>query len=115
MLTEFKPNRYGAPGGRFFYNNSNFMVLGAIIEKVSKQDYATYMKDSVFNVAGMTNTAALSKAVYDKIPTNVIGHDKVWRRSVVQNFQDGPLGDKGVYSTVRDLYRFDLALRMDDY
>jgi len=111
MLTEFKPNRYGAPGGRFFYNNSNFMVLGAIIEKISKQDYATYMKDSVFNVAGMTNTAALSKAVYDKIPTNVIGHDKVWRRSVVQNFQDGPLGDKGIYSTVRDLYRFDLALR----
>lgn len=111
MLIQYKPNRYGAPGGRFFYNNSNFMVLGAIIEKVTKQDFATYMKEHVFDVAGMKHTAALSKAVYEKIPTDVIGHDKVWRRSVVQNFQDGPLGDKGIYSTVRDLYLFDQALR----
>src|SRR3546814_13133903 len=31
--------------------------------------------------------------------------------SVVQNFQDGPVGDKGIYSTVQDLYLFDRALR----
>ncbi len=110
MLIEFKPNRYGKPDGKFFYNNSNFMVLGAIIEKVTNQSYAEWMKENVFNLAGMTNTAALSKAIYEKIPTDVIGHDKVWRRSVVQNFQDGPLGDKGIYSTVRDLYKLDLAL-----
>ena len=91
MLIEFKPNRYGKPDGKFFYNNSNFMVLGAIIEKVTNQSYAEWMKENVFNPAGMTNTAALSKANYEKIPTDVIGHDKVWRRSVVQNFQDGPL------------------------
>ena len=61
--------------------------------------------------AGMKNTAVFSKALYDKIPVDVVGHDRTWRYSVVQNFLDGPVGDKGIYSTVRDLYLFDHALR----
>lgn len=104
LLIEHKPNRYGAPNGRFHYNNSNYMVLGAIIEKVSGKDFGAYMKEVVFDPAGMKNTAALSKARYETIPTNVMGHDKVWRRSVVQNYLDGPVGDKGIYSTVQDLF-----------
>lgn len=111
LLIEHKPMRYGAPDGRFHYNNSNFMVLASIIEKVTKQDFAVYMKESIFDPAGMKNTAVLSKAVYDKIPTDVIGHDRVWRRSVVQNYLDGPVGDKGIYSTVQDLFLLDIALK----
>src|SRR5690606_32062579 len=42
--------------------------------------------------------------------THVIGHDKVWRRSVVQNFLNGPVGDKGIYSSVQDLYLFHRAM-----
>ncbi len=111
LLIEHKPTRYGAPDGRFHYNNSNYMVLAAIIEKVTGQDFAVYMKESIFNPAGMKNTAVLSKAVYDKIPTDVVGHDRVWRRSVVQNYLDGPVGDKGIYSTVQDLFLLDIALK----
>lgn len=111
LLIAHKPARYGAPDGRFLYNNSNFMVLASIIEKVTGKSFTVYMKETVFDPAGMKNTAVLSKAVYEKIPTNVIGHDKVWRRSVVQNFLDGPVGDKGIYSTVQDLYLLDLALK----
>lgn len=110
LLIEHKPARYGTPDGRFLYNNSNYMMLGAIVEKISGMDYADYMQEHIFAPAGMKNTAALSKVKYDKIPTDVIGHDKVWRRSVVQNFLDGPLGDKGIYSTVQDLYLLDRAL-----
>ncbi|SMG24353.1 serine hydrolase domain-containing protein [Sphingobacterium psychroaquaticum] len=111
LLIEHKPNRYGAPNGRFHYNNSNYMVLGVIIEKVSGKDFGAYMKEVVFDPAGMKNTAALSKARYETIPTNVVGHDKVWRRSVVQNYLDGPVGDKGIYSTVQDLFLLDIALK----
>src|SRR5690606_39746770 len=32
LLIEHKPARYGKPDGRFHYNNSNYMMLGAIIE-----------------------------------------------------------------------------------
>lgn len=111
LLIEHKPSRYGKPDGRFHYNNSNYMVLGAIVEKASGQDFATYMEEHVFKPAGMKNTAALSRVKYDKIPTDVIGHDRVWRRSVVQDYLDGPLGDKGIYSTVQDMYLLDLALK----
>ena len=111
LMIEHKPARYGKPDGRFHYNNSNYMMLGAIVEKVSGQDFDTYMQEHIFKPAGMKNTAALSRVKYDKIPTDVIGHDRVWRRSVVQDYLDGPLGDKGIYSTVKDLYLLDRALK----
>jgi CubicO group peptidase (beta-lactamase class C family) len=112
LIAQYKPNRFNVPDKRFLYNNSNFMVLGSIIEKVTGMPYAQYMKENVFNPAGMSHTAVYSKATYDKIPVDVVGHDRgQWRYSVVQNFLDGPVGDKGVYSTVGDLYLFDYALR----
>lgn len=112
MIAQYKPPRFNKPNASFLYNNSNFMVLGAIIEKVSKMSYADYMKANIFIPAGMKHTAVYSKAVYDKIPADVVGHDRnSWRYSVAQNFLDGPVGDKGIYSTVEDLYIFDQALR----
>ncbi|GAA4783412.1 serine hydrolase domain-containing protein [Olivibacter ginsenosidimutans] len=111
ILAEHKPAPYFKPDARFHYNNSNFMILGAIIEKVSGETYTTYMKEHVFDPAGMKHTNVYSKADYEKIPTDVVGHDKIWRRSVVQNFHDGPVGDKGIYSTVEDLFLYDRALR----
>lgn len=112
LIAQYKPARYLAPDVKFHYNNSNFMVLGAIIEKVSGNSYADFLKENIFKPIGMKNTAVYSKAVYDKIPVDVVGHDRgSWRYSVVQNFLDGPVGDKGVYSTVQDLFLFDRALR----
>ncbi|HMR19495.1 MAG TPA: serine hydrolase domain-containing protein [Sphingobacterium sp.] len=111
LLTEHKPAREGAPDGRFQYNNSNYMLLASIVAKVSGQDFPSYMQEHIFNPAGMKNTAALPKIGREKVPTNVIGHDKVWRRSVVQDFLDGTIGDKGIYSSVQDLYLLDRALK----
>jgi CubicO group peptidase (beta-lactamase class C family) len=112
MIAQYKPAPFNKPDKRFLYNNSNFMVLGSIIEKVTGENYAQYVKDNIFIPAGMANTAAYSKAVYDKIPTNVLGHDRnSWKYSVAPNFLDGPLGAYGVYSTVGDMFLFDRALR----
>ncbi len=111
LIAEHKPSPYTKPGKRFHYNNSNYMVLAAIIEKVSGKKYSEFMAENIFKPLGMKNTAVYSKAEYDKIPADVVGHDRSWRRSVAQNFLDGPVGDKGVYSTVHDLYLFDRAMR----
>ncbi|AMR31203.1 serine hydrolase [Mucilaginibacter sp. PAMC 26640] len=112
MIAKYKPARFNKPNVRFLYNNSNFMVLGAIIEKVTGKTYADYMMENVFKPAGMKHTAVYSKAVYEKIPADVVGHDRnSWKYSVAQNYLDGPVGDKGIYSTVGDLYIFDQALR----
>lgn len=110
LLAKHKPNRYNVPDARFLYNNSNYMVLAAIIEVVSGQSFTVFMQENLFRPLGMKNTAVYSKVDYEKIPTGVIGHDKIWRRSVVQNFLDGPVGDKGIYSTVDDMFLFDRAM-----
>jgi len=112
LIAQYKPRPFNKPDKRFLYNNSNFMVLGSIIEKVTGQSYADFLKENVFKPAGMEHTAVYSKAAYTKIPVDVVGHDRgQWRYSVAQNFLDGPVGDKGIYSTVGDLYLFDRALR----
>jgi len=112
LLAQYKPARYNLPDKGYHYNNSNFMVLGSIIEKAAHMQYADYMMQNVFLPAGMKHTNVYSKATYDKIPTKVLGHDRnSWRYSVAQNYLDGPVGDKGIYSTVGDLFLFDRALR----
>ncbi|MDP3467175.1 MAG: serine hydrolase domain-containing protein [Daejeonella sp.] len=111
LIAEHRPNPYSKPNKRFHYNNSNYMVLAAIIEKVSGQKFSQFMAENIFKPLGMKNTAVYSKAEFEKIPVDVVGHDRTWRRSVAQNFLDGPVGDKGVYSTIHDLYLFDRAMR----
>ncbi|KAA8485482.1 CubicO group peptidase (beta-lactamase class C family) [Arcticibacter tournemirensis] len=111
LIAEHKPPVYTKPNVKFHYNNSNFMILGAIIEKVSGMPYSQFMQENIFKPCGMKNTNVYSKAEYDKIPVDVVGHDRTWRYSVVQNFLDGPVGDKGIYSTVHDLFLFDRCLR----
>lgn len=110
LIAQNKPAPYTRPNVKFHYNNSNFMILGAIIEKVTGMRYSQFMKENVFKPCGMTNTAVYSKSEYEKIPVDVVGHDRTWRYSVVQNFLDGPVGDKGIYSTVHDLLLFDRSL-----
>ncbi|TKC55824.1 serine hydrolase [Pedobacter hiemivivus] len=112
VIADKKPNPYTKPDRLFHYNNSNFMVLGAIIEKVTGQRYSQYMMEHIFKPAGMKNTHVYSKAEYEKIPVDVVGHDRnSWRYSVVQNFLDGPVGDKGIYSTLHDLVLYDKYLK----
>jgi CubicO group peptidase (beta-lactamase class C family) len=111
LIAQHKPAPYAQPNKVFHYNNSNFMVLAAIIEKVTGKSYTYFMEKSIFKPLGMKNTHVFSTTVFKKIPVDVVGHDRVWRRSVVQNFLDGPVGDKGIYSTLHDLYLFDRAMR----
>jgi CubicO group peptidase (beta-lactamase class C family) len=112
VIADKKPNPYTKPDRLFHYNNSNFMVLGAIIEKVTGQRYSQYMMEHIFKPAGMKNTHVYSKAEYEKIPVDVVGHDRnSFRYSVAQNFLDGPVGDKGIYSTLHDLVLYDKYLK----
>lgn len=45
-----------APGAEWRYSNSGYVLLGAIIEKVSGQSYAEFMQTAIFDKLGMTHT-----------------------------------------------------------
>nr|WP_294900809.1 serine hydrolase domain-containing protein [uncultured Pedobacter sp.] len=111
LYAQYKPAPYFPPNRQFHYNNTNFMLLSAIVAKVSGMQFEDFMQQNIFKPCNMKNTAIYSTTKYQKIPVDVVGHDRVWRFSVRQNFLDGPTGDKGVYSTVKDLFLFDRALR----
>ncbi len=111
LFAQYKPTPYAKPNQVFHYNNTNFMLLGAIVEKVSGMRYSQFMQEKIFKPAGMKNTAVYTTSEYEKIPVDVVGHDRVWRRSVRQDFLDGIAGDKGVYSTVEDVFLFDRAIK----
>jgi len=60
-LSDLKPLLAGetpafAPGSRFQYSNSGFLLLGLMIERVSGQPFASYLKRHVFKPAKMTNS-----------------------------------------------------------
>jgi CubicO group peptidase (beta-lactamase class C family) len=44
------------PGSRFLYSNDGYIVLGAIIEKVTGHSYSSYLRAHIFRPAGMTHT-----------------------------------------------------------
>lgn len=44
------------PGAKNDYSNGNFIVLGAVVEKVTGQSYFDYVREHIFRPAGMNNT-----------------------------------------------------------
>ena len=106
-----------SPGEKFEYSNSGYMVLGAIIERVSGQDYYAYIRDHVFRPAGMTNSGFYEPG--KKIPNLALGYtrmgpdgqptEQVRENTDTLEIRGGPAG--GGYSTVGDLVKFHDALR----
>jgi CubicO group peptidase (beta-lactamase class C family) len=101
------------PGAKFEYSNAGFIVLGAIVEKVSGQNYYDYVRQHIYKPAGMTNTDAYEMT--EKTANLAMGYVGVGGESSrTENSNSrpnrgGPAG--GGYSTVEDLTKFALALR----
>jgi len=106
------------PGKSWSYSNAGFIVLGAIVENASGQNYFEYVRDHIFTPAGMKDTA--SYAVHDIVPNLGTGYTRFDngdplgiepRRNNVMTLpmQGSPAG--GGYSTAPDLLRFAQALR----
>ena len=101
------------PGTRFRYSNAGYMVLGAIIEQLSHQDYFDYVKERIYKPAGMINSDAY-ELDYD-IPNLAVGYTASDQKGLRKNnlflhvVKGGPAG--GGYSTAEDLLRFALALQ----
>jgi CubicO group peptidase (beta-lactamase class C family) len=107
------------PGSEFHYSNSGPIVLGMIIEEVTGQDYYDYIREKIYQPAGMIGTdcyemdrpvanlaIGYTKMTYDGTPTP----DGSWRNNLFMHVvKGGPAG--GGFSTVEDLLSFDIALR----
>lgn len=105
IFEKYKPGLESRPNTRFKYCNSNYAILASIVEKVTDMKFATFMTKYIFEPLGMSNTFIHHEP--DPLPANATYNYKYnWVRWD-HNFADGVVGDKGVYSTVRDMYRWD--------
>jgi CubicO group peptidase (beta-lactamase class C family) len=105
------------PGEKFQYSNSGYMVLGAIIEKLSGQDYYSYVQEHIYKPAGMADTGFYQPG--KEIPNLAIGYSKMSPdgkpleeardNTNLREVKGGPAG--GGYSTAGDLVKFHMALR----
>jgi CubicO group peptidase (beta-lactamase class C family) len=105
LFIKVKPRLEFKPNARFKYSNSNYALLARVLEEVTEMSYPKFMKEFIFEPLGMTQTF-----VYDpqgpKPEKIAISYKYNWRREP-DMFADGIYGDKNIYSTVRDMYRWD--------
>ena len=112
MMIRLKPHIDYRPNARFSYNNTNYMLLAYIVEKLSGQNFREYLKKNVFEPAGMVETFVYDPMHPEMLKTAATGYVPRRGGPVVSDFNhlDGVTGDKGIYSTVEDLHHWDMAL-----
>jgi CubicO group peptidase (beta-lactamase class C family) len=100
------------PGTHWEYSNYGFILLGAIIEKVSGQSYYDYARERIFEPVGMTSTG--SEPEDKPVADRSVGYTKmdstVWAPNTATLPYRGSSAGGG-YSTVEDLTRFAEALK----
>jgi CubicO group peptidase (beta-lactamase class C family) len=102
------PALYNKPNRSFSYNNSNFIVLASIIEKVSEISYAKFIHSRIFEPLGMTHSFVDTIAPDSLLSNRTTGHQG--NRLRPREFFDGVYGDKGIYASVGDMERWYSAL-----
>lgn len=99
-----------APGERYNYSNSGYVLLGHLVEKLSGKSYADFLRENFFAPAGMKNTG------YDRpeevLPGRASGYARRDGKLYNADFIDMsiPHAAGSLYSTVEDLYLWDQAL-----
>jgi CubicO group peptidase (beta-lactamase class C family) len=98
------------PGEKFDYSNSNYALLGWLIEKISGRRYAEFVKENVLDVLGMKD------AGYDAanaiLPRRAAGYAPKETGRVNAEFIDMsvPFAAGGLYATTEDLLRWERGL-----
>jgi len=99
------------PGSQWAYSNYGFMLLGAVVERVSGMRYDDYVAAHVLAPAGMTGAGATPEDA--SVPGRAVGY--MWQGgALVSNaptlpYRGTPAG--GWYATVGDFERFATAIR----
>ena len=102
-----------APGSSYAYSNSGYMILGAVIEKVSGKDYFTYINEHIYKPAGMTGSGSFGK--FEIIENLANGYTL---RNGAAQINTGTLSGRGSssgggYSTAPDMFAYINALNND--
>jgi D-alanyl-D-alanine carboxypeptidase len=92
------------PGSKWYYSNYGYVLLGAILERVTGQTFNAYYNENIFRVAGMHSTSQLpSPSAVPYAGSLATG------LKPVPPYYGTPAG--GGYSTVDDFFAFARAIQ----
>jgi uncharacterized protein YbbC (DUF1343 family)/CubicO group peptidase (beta-lactamase class C family) len=99
------------PGSRFLYTDIDFIVLGALVERVSEMPLDQYCRQHIFAPLAMTQTRFLPPPSWlmNIAPTQFDEHDHMLRGIVhdpTARRMGGVAGHAGLFSTADDLSKF---------
>ena len=111
IMEQIVPLQNYPPNKRYYYCNTNYLILASIIEKVTDQKFGDYVKANIFIPSGMTNSCIYDRTNKDELIKPAQGYEN--RIPWEDVYLNGCVGDKNVYSTTGDLLKFDRALNLN--
>ncbi len=100
-----------APGTRWEYSNSGYVLLAMVVEKRSGMRFGDFLRQRIFTPLEMSGTIAYEKG-RNEVTHRAYGHSKTaggWTETD-QSSTSATLGDGGVYTSLDDLEKWDHAL-----
>jgi CubicO group peptidase (beta-lactamase class C family) len=121
-LKKFHPEVLFAPGEKYEYSNTGYVVLGSIVEKASVEDFVRLCREKIFNPLNMTSTNIRTKKEKNSILNFALGYIFVPEKNKYVRADSFPSsnytiwlgGRKGpgrISSTTSDLLKWDRALK----
>jgi len=112
QLLEKESHGKFAPGTKWEYSNSGYVVLGLIVAKVSGNSFGEFLYDRIFAPLKMNHTLVFERGK-NEVANRAYGHSKKENTLVEtdQSSTSATQGDGGIYSNLEDLSKWEDALR----
>lgn len=110
-ILESQDRAYFAPGADYRYSNSGYALLALVVGRASGLDFASFLRQRIFQPLGMDATVALEEG-RSTVAHRAYGYSRIgdrWTRTD-QSPTSAVLGDGGIYSSIDDLAKWDAAL-----
>lgn len=113
LLEASNVQRFFKPGRNFDYSNTGYFVLASIVEKISGTSFSSFLKTNIFEPLEMKHSYVYSFE-NDSIKKNQLEGYRLhrgWRHLKIRStVNDAIVGDKNVYTTAEDLFKWTLGL-----
>lgn len=108
IISKINPLINYPPDRRYYYCNTNYLLLASIVKKISGIEFKQYLKENIFSPIDMNHSIVYDRTNFNELIMPTQGYEN--RIPWEDVYLNGVVGDKGVYSTTMDLLKFDRAL-----
>lgn len=106
-----QPTAYSAPGSRYRYSNTGYVLLALVVERVSGMAYGDFLQEHIFAPLGMHHTRLYQKDT--AIPERAMGYARNGAGEILpadQGTCTATKGDGCIYTSVRDYMQWHRVL-----